>query len=64
MERELDWTKRVEVQDALARTPTVILFLSFQFGRVSVYLYSFVADNANIADFFEPYSLFPIVAGW
>jgi len=38
--------------------------LPFQFGRVSVYLYSLVADNTNIADFFEPYSLFLTVAGW
>jgi len=66
MERKLDWTmtrKRVEVQDALARTPTVISF-SHSGLDVSLFTRSLVSDNTNIADIFKPYSFFPIVAGW
>lgn len=64
MERKLDWTmtrKKVEIQDALARNPTVrtiagclALTLMNHFYRIS--------DNKNIEDFYEPYRVWTTMA--
>lgn len=53
MERKLDWTvtrKRVEVQDALSRTPTVRAISDARM-RTNVDL----ADDADFADIPKPY---------
>jgi hypothetical protein len=55
MERRLDWTmmrKKVEVQDALARNPTVCFSI-----LVDDFNLRSATDNANLANISQPYSL-------
>lgn len=62
MEKRLDWTmnrKKVEVQDALARNPTVgFTCLQYTIGT------NRLSDCAYTAAILEPYGLWAAVANW
>ncbi len=69
MERKLDWTmtrKRVEVQDAMARTPTVSTpqtLLAATVGEILGLMFlCLIADDADAPDIHEPHGLWPTLA--
>lgn len=67
MERKLDWTmmrKRAEVQDALARNPTVLYIARHHgVGRVLIKLFwTHHVDYADVEIIPEPYSFWTVVA--